>query len=434
LGFREDDNMENARLASVAADEKALAESARPETFHPGTFGALRIPPFRWLWAANLGFFAAQQMQTVVQGWLVYDMTGDPLSLGGISAASGFSMVVCSLFGGVVADRLVKRDLLVATQISLGIIALIIGALIASGEIRYWHLLVSALFSGAIFAFNMPSRQAIIPEIVGDRQLANAIALNASGMNLMRIGGPALAGAALAVISPAGVYFLMAGCYIFVVAMMLMVPRTKPFMGRRQVGVFADLRAGIVYLLAAPIVLTLIGAEFVLVVAGMPYQTLMPVFASDVLQVGPDGLGWLFSACGFGALVGSLGIASLARRPIRGRLLLGSGALFGVGLLGLTLSDSFVFSLFCLALLGAGNSSYFALNNGLVMGMVAPEMRGRVMSVYGFTFGLQPLGTVPLSAIAAASGAPAAYGVGGLTLVLAMAAVAFRAPAVRRLK
>jgi predicted MFS family arabinose efflux permease len=253
-------------------------------------------------------------------------------------------------------------------------------------------------------------------------------------MNLTRIAGPAFAGAALAVVSAAGVYFLMAGCYIFVIAMLLMIPRTKPRVGRRQLGVIADLRAGIVYLFAAPIVMTLIGAEFVLVVAGMPYQTLMPVFARDELLVGPDGLGWLFSAAGLGALVGSLAVASLARSSIRGRLLIGSGALFGLGLLGLTFSDSFTLALVFLGLLGAGNSAYFALNNGLVMGMVTPEMRGRVMSVYGFTFGLQPLGTVPLSAIAGAFGSPAAYGVGGGVLVAAMAGVAFLAPAVRRLK
>ena len=426
--------MENARSSSARTDNQPPQPAVRQIPFHPGTFGALRIPTYRWFWLANLGFFAAQQMQVVVQGWLVYDMTGDPLSLGGISAATGIAMVVCSLFGGVVADRVVKRDLLLVTQISLGVITLVIGGLIALGEIQYWHLVVSALLSGAIFAFNMPARQAIMPEIVGERQLTNAIALNASGMNLMRIGGPALAGAALAAISPAGVYFLMAIAYVFVVAMMLVVPRTKPESGRVRTGVLTDLRVGMVYLFAAPVVLTLIGAEFVLVVAGMPYQILMPVFARDVLAVGPDGLGGLFSACGVGALIGSLAVASLARQPIRGWLLIGSGALFGVGLLGLTISNSYLTALICLAVLGAGNSAYFALNNGLVMGIVPPEMRGRVMSVYGFTFGLQPLGTVPLSAIAGSFGVAAAYGLGGVILTAAMVAVAVLAPSVRRLK
>lgn len=398
------------------------------------TFGSLAVPGFRWFWLANVGFFGAMQMQTVAQGWIVYEMTGDPLSLGGISAAMGVPMLVCSLFGGVLADRVVKRDLLMVTQASLGTITLVVAALIAAGLIQYWHLLAAAVVSGIIFSFNMPSRQALIPELVGDRMLANAVAINSSGMNLMRMAGPAIAGVLLSAIGAAGVYFVMVGCYVFVIAMMLMVPRTQVGRGRIHAPVLDALREGVVYLFHAPVVLTLIGAEFVLVLAGMSYQTLLPVFARDVLEVGPSGLGALFSAVGVGALIGSMAVAALARLPRRGAMLLGSGVLFGAGLIGFALSSSFVLALSFLGLVGVGSSAYMALNNGLVMGIVAPAMRGRIMSVYLFTFGLQPLGTVPLSAIAAAFGAPLAVGLGGAILAATMSSLAIFRPSVRRLE
>ena len=402
-------------------------------TVIPGTFGSLRIRPFRWFWSANVGFFAAMQMQQVAQGWLVYEMTGDPLKLGGVSAATGVAMLVCSLFGGVLADRLVKRDLLLFTQASLGTIALVVGVLIATHQIQYWHLLAAALGSGAIFSFNMPARQALVAEIVGEKQLGNAVALNSSGMNLMRMGGTAIAGALLEVIGPAGVYFVMVGCYVFVITMMLMVPRIAVAPRRAKVSVLDDLREGFVYLFAAPIILTLIGAEFVLVLVGMPYQMLLPVFARDVLEVGPSGLGAMLSAVGIGALVGSLTIAALSRAPRRGAMLLGAGVLFGVALVGFAASPSFILAVVCLGFVGIGSSAYMALNNALVMGVVSPTVRGRVMSVYMFTFGLQPLGTMPLSAIASAFGAPVAVAIGGTILATAMSSIAAFRPAIRRL-
>jgi MFS family permease len=392
----------------------------------------VNLPAFRWLWLANTGFFAAMQMQQVAQGWLVYEMTGDPLSLGGVSAGTGIAMLVCSLFGGVLADRVVKRDLLIVTQACLALIALTIGALVVTGVIQYWHMLVASVVSGVVFAFNLPARQSIVPEVVGDKYLANAIALNASGMNLMRIAAPALAGGLLVAIGASGVYFSMMACYVFVVAMMLLVPRTRPSRTGRA-SVAADLREAARYLAGAPTVVALIGAEFVLVLVGMPYQMLLPVFAKDVFAVGPSGLGALLSAVGVGSLVGSLAVASLSRVRRRGLMLLGAGALFGIGLVGFALAPDIVVATICLGLAGIGNSAYFALNNALVMGIVDNAMRGRVMSVYGFTFGLQPLGAVPLSAIAGSLGAPVAVAVGGSLLVVGMVAFAVGRPAIRRL-
>ena len=205
------------------------------------TFSSVNLPAFRWLWLANTGFFAAMQMQQVAQGWLVYELTGDPLSLGGVSAGTGVAMLVCSLFGGVLADRVVKRDLLIVTQVLLGMIALTVGILVVTGVIQYWHMLVVSVFSGIVFAFNLPARQSLVPEVVGDRNLANAVALNASGMNLMRIAAPALAGGLLAALGASGVYFSMVGCYVFVIAMMALVPRTQPSRTGRA-SVAADLR------------------------------------------------------------------------------------------------------------------------------------------------------------------------------------------------
>lgn len=399
----------------------------------PGTLSSFAIRPYRWYWTANVGFFAANSMQQVGQGWLVYDMTGDALALGGVSAAMGIAMVICSLLGGVIADRVVKRDLMIVTQIGLAFASLAMALLIEYGLVRYWHALVASMLTGGLMAFNMPARQSIVPDIVGDRQMANAVALNSSGMNLMRIAGPAIAGFAIELAGIGGVYFFMSLCYVFVVIMMIGVPRIPARPGQGKMSVISDVRSCFKYIFGLPVLMMLIGAEFVLVLVGMPYQILMPIVARDVLQVGASGLGMLLSAVGIGALVGSLAVATLVKLPHRGWMLLGAGTAFGAGLIGLASASSFEVALISLGIMGIGNASYFALNNGLVMEMVAREMRGRVMSVYMFTFGLQPLGAMPLSAIAGAFGAPLALAIGGSILTLGMVLIGLTRPAVRRL-
>lgn len=187
------------------------------------TFTSLRNRNYRWFWLSMLLSFSGLMMQNLARGWLVYEMTSSPFALGMVSAAWGVPMLLLAIYGGAVTDRVNKRNLLIITQIAQGIITAIIAILILTGAIAVWHLMVAAAFTGVTFAFNAPGRQAIIPELVTGKELMNAIALNSMGVNLMRIGAPALAGVLIAVIGVSGVYFISVGLYAAAVAALYMV-------------------------------------------------------------------------------------------------------------------------------------------------------------------------------------------------------------------
>lgn len=391
-------------------------------------FSSLRNRNYRWLWIGMLGSFNSMQMQTVVQGWLVYQLTGSSVALGLVSAASGLPMLIFSLFGGVLADRVEKRNLLLATQSTVGVIACVIATLIATNNISFWHVLVASALSGTVFSFNMPGRQALIAELVDGKDLMNAIALNSVGMNLTRILSPALAGALLAVIGIAGVYYLVVVSYICVVATLLMIPTGRKAVQKRSFTITGDLKEGLLAVRDTPNVFALMMIAFVPVIIAMPYQMLMPVFAADVLDVGPGGLGMLMSATGAGALLGSLTIAQVGDFRRKGLLLFAAGIVFGLALIFFAFSGSLWLAMFALLLVGAGSTSYMAVNNTLILTSVPQHLAGRVMSIYMMTWGLMPVGTLPTGALAATVGAPLTVAGGGAILAIFLLIVATMQP------
>ncbi|MFQ6015269.1 MAG: MFS transporter [Anaerolineae bacterium] len=382
------------------------------------TFHSLQIRDYRWFWIGMVASFNAMQMQVVARGWLVYEMTDSAFALGGVTAALGIAILIVSPIGGVVADRVEKRNLLILTQGSIMLITLILAVLISTEKVQYWHLIASAIATGVIYSFNMPGRQAFIPELVGEEDLMNAVALNSAGMNLTRILGPALAGILMGLIDVAGVYYVVAACYIVVIATLLTIPPSGSTATRVRTPMLTDLWEGVTYIRHNPTVTMLLAAALATVLFGMQYQTFMPIFARDILQVGASGLGWLMALSGVGALLGSLAVASLTDYEHKGWLLLGAGLLFGIALILFSLSRSFYASLVILMAVGAGGIGYMAINSTLIISSVPHEVRGRVMSVYLMTFGLNPLGALPAGAIANMWGAPLAIGLGGAILLV----------------
>lgn len=397
-------------------------------------FNSLKNRSFRWYWFGMMGSFAAMQMQVLAQGWLVYDMTGSALALGIVSAGWGLPVLVFSLLGGAVADRVDKRNLLMITQGTIGAITLVVAVLVASGTVELWHLMASSVATGVVFAFNMPARQAIIPELVEEDALMNGIALNSAAMNVMRIGAPALGGVLIGVVGVGAVYFLTVASYVFVVGSLLMVQTS----GRRVCGGETSLGRsmldGLSYTRSNHILGVLMAMALVPIIFAMPYQMLMPAFAVDVLHEGAQGLGLLMAAMGAGALLGSLFIASLGNYQRKGMLLVIAALVFGVALLGLSFAQSLWLSLLILLITGAGGTSYMALNNTLLQTNVAHELRGRVMSIYMMTWGLTPLGALPAGAIAEEIGVSFALGIGGATMAVLTAVFAFRFPKLRSLE
>lgn len=398
------------------------------------TFESLSEPRFRWFWLGMLFSFAGMQMQLLARGWLVIDnLNGSALDLGLVYSSHGVPILLFSLFGGVVSDRVDKRKLLAITQGSIGLISLGMAILILTDRVQMWHVYVAAFLIGTIFTFNMPSRQSLVSELVSPEHLSNAIALNAAGMNMNRVAAPALGGILVGVLGVEGVYFIIVGCYAFVVLSLVLVPAEKRQRDSEGKSLFGDLKEGLSYVRHSPEVSGLLTLAIVPVVFAMSYQSLLPVFAKKVLDVDSSGLGFLMGAIGVGALVGTLGIASFGNFQRRGLLMLVLLLIFGTALNLFALSTTLYLSLAALTVVGMGSQGYMALNNTLIMTNTEPRMRGRVMSIYMMSWGMMPLGVLPAAAIADALGAPEAVSMAGGMLILSTLAVALFRPQVRRL-
>ena len=394
------------------------------------TFLALENRNFRWMWLAGLVSSASFQMGMLARGWLVYNLTGSALALGWVSSGWGISILLLSLFGGVVADRVRKRDVLVASQVVMGVITLVLGILIKTDLIQIWHLFAGSFAAGIVFAFQMPANDSFVAEIVDQDTLLNASSLSSVAMSLMGIVVAPVAGILMEGTGAAGVYFLQVPLYALIVFFLLHLPLTPPSEGKRD-SVIRELVDGLRYIRARAMVLILMVISLTRVLLAMPYQTFLPVFAEDVFSVGASGLGLLQAAVGAGALVGSLGIASLGDFPRKGQLLLTAGLALGGGLLVFAYAPSFYLALVALALVGAAGNICMVTNFTLLQTNISDEVRGRVLSVAMWLWGFSPLGTIPSGALADRWGAPLVVALQGGLLVVVFAAIGFRQPRIR---
>jgi len=425
------DRNENPGIPDITGES---VSSPRSSKIRMEAFSALRNRNFRWYWIGMLASFNAMQMQMVARGWLVYTMTDSSFALGLVTAGFGISMFIFSLYGGAVADRVEKRNLMVITRGGMGAVSLIITILITLGRIELWHLIISSLVSGAFMAFYMPGRQAFVVELVGKDSLLNAIALNSIALNICRIASPALAGILIKLIGLTGVYWVITISSLLVVLTLLMIPPGRVDKTETRAPVLKDIVEGLKHVLHNKIILLLLLIGFIPILTAMPYQLLMPVFAKNVFKAGETGLGLLMSAVGVGALSGSTLIASLGNIERKGLVTIFSGFIFGVFLILFALSPSLLPALVFLFIAGIGSSMYMTLNNTLVMTNIPEELIGRVMSIYMMTFGLMPLATLPAGALADIIGAPYTVAGGASILVVFILFISIFTPQIRNLK
>lgn len=385
---------------------------------------ALRHPAYRQLMAGIAPGMIAMQMGSVALGYLAYTLSGSATALGLIGLGWGLPMLGLSLVGGVVADRFPRRAILLGTQTLMGVAALFGTVLLLTGLIQVWHIFVVALIQGTSFAFNMPARQAMIADLVGKEDLGNAVALNNSLLNFTRVVGPPIAGMLIGyeAIGIRGVFIYMTCAPIVVLLTLVRLPDIAPTPRGRRSG-WGDLVDGLRFIARSPALLSLFALAFAPVVFGLPHQTLLPVFALQVLQAGPEGLGLLGMASGLGALAGSLGVTTLADSPRRRLIQVALGLLFGLSLIGFANSPVLPLAAACLALAGASSAGYMSINNTLVMQTAPRELHGRVMSVHMMTFSLMPLASLPVARLTDLIGAPATVTGMGFLLVLAILAV-----------
>ncbi|MCZ6892355.1 MAG: MFS transporter [Chloroflexi bacterium] len=396
------------------------------------TFDSFRNRQFRLYWFAMMGQMGAMNMQMMARVWFAYDLTGSATMLGAMALALALPMLVFSLFGGIIADRSQKRYVLLAGQAASGALALGVAVSISIGSITIVHLLVAGVIQGTIMGLMMPSRQAIIPEIVGEKGLMNAVSLNAAGMNINRLLAPAAAGFLIDGIGIEGVYYAMTGLYVIAVGFIIALRPTRSITVHSE-SAWDDLKEGARYVRGNTIVLGLLFLTLLTVILSVPFQFLLPIFTEDILDVGARGLGVLFSLSGIGALVGSLVIASLGNRN-RGRLFILSSAVLAVALIGFSISTWYPLSLLIIIPIGLGNAGRMTLSNTLVQTYTDNAHRGRVMSFYMMEFGLMSIATFGISVLSEFIGIQWAIGgAAGILLAITLYYLAF-VPGMRRLQ
>ncbi|MGH2603828.1 MAG: MFS transporter, partial [Dehalococcoidia bacterium] len=363
------------------------------------TFAALDNPAYaRYFWA-TLAFFFAMQMQMLLRGYLIYDLTGDALALGLISVTFAAPMLVLAPVAGVVADRFDRRMIIIVSQsVGLALTALTT-VLILMDTIAYWQLLVISLFSAGTMVFNMPARQAMVPALVGPERLMNAIALTSGSMNLCRIVAPATAGLLVAPLGVGGSYIVTMVFTLIAVLLFVGMPSPGPAESRKR-SFFGDMVDGVRYIKGNRLLLILLLIGTIPMLLAMPHQNLLPVFAEDVWSVGAVGLGLLQTMAGIGGLAGAVVAANLGsmRRP--GWLMMASMVLFGAFITFFALSPGFGLALGLILIAEMFAMVGMTVNNTIIQSTIPDAVRGRVMSLMMMTFGITPLGTLPAGWVA----------------------------------
>jgi MFS family permease len=400
----------------------------------PRTFAALKHRNYRLFWSGQIISLIGTWMQTVGQGWLVLSLTNSPFKLGFVSMAGSLPILLFTLWGGVVADRVNKRNLILFTQSSAMTLAFILAALTSFKVVQVWHIVMLAFLLGTVNSFDTPSRQAFIVEMVGKEDLTNAIGLNSAMFNTARMVGPAIAGLLIAALGVAGCFWLNGLSFIAVIIGLALIRNTFQPEHREGGSPLKNLLEGLRYLWAHKVLLAIIANIGVSSVFGMPYVMLMPVFAKQILKGGPSTYGVLLAAAGAGAIVGGLTVATRGARVRQGAYILFGSGLFAVFIFLFSFSHWLWLSLALLFVSGFAMITQNVTTNSLIQTTVPDFLRGRIMSIYVLVFmGMFPLGSLQAGSVAQVLGAPWAVRIGAVICGL-FALALWRIPEIRKLR
>lgn len=403
-------------------------------------FRALSHRNFRIFWGGAFLSNVGTWMQTVAQGWLVLQLTNSPFWLGVDGFMATAPGLLLTLAGGVFADLVDRRRLLLFTQIGAMSCAFILAVLLVMDMVHVWTVLAISFATGCCFALAGPSYQAITIDLVGRADLANAISLNSAQFQLSRLVGPVCAGVALSALGLAGCFFLNGASYFAVIAALSLVrlgsagqaAATHAVTDKRAL--WHDMTNGFRYVLGRPRVSMLLLICFVTNLFGAPYLSLMPYFARDILHMGEKGLALMMGVSGGGAFCGAVALTYLGDFKYKGWSVLSGAFFFSLCLIGFALSKSVTVSL--LFTFGMGFAIVFAVavTNTLLQQLVTDEMRGRVMSMFILSFiGAMPIGNLIAGAASTRYGAPRTLAAGGIIIALFVSAVAVKNKRLREL-
>ena len=400
-------------------------------------FDALAIRDFRLLWIANLVASFAMQMQMVARGWLIYDITNSPMALAWVVLSFMLPSFVFSLWGGVVADRMRKKPIMIGSQLLNTAATVLLASIVYSGDITFWHFIYFGLFNGTVLSFSMPARAAVIPEIVPSHLVVNAMALQSSTFSMSRVAGPTLAGVLIALFADGDntsatgvgiVFYVIAGMYLVSVAATALLRYTGDPRARTDAGMIEDIAEGFRYMGRERIILGLLVMGIVPMMFGFAPSFLAPVFNKDVIDGGPETLGYLMTAMGIGSLVGALTLARLGDIGGKGKVLFRASYLWAVGVACFALSPGLAAAMLFGVLIGVFSSLVGSLNMSVVTLAIKPEIRGRVMAIMMMSHGIMPLGMFPVAAAAEYIGIDVALLASAALLALSMAAIGWWFP------
>ncbi|MBK5222330.1 MAG: MFS transporter [Acidimicrobiia bacterium] len=425
-----------AAAASEGSTDDAAQEPplSRRAAWKASTFAALEVPTYRLLWYGGVFSFLAVQMQVVARAALAFDLTGTNASLGTVMFWFGLPMLLLTPFGGVAADRLSKRGVILVSQWLIIVSSVLLAAALIFDVIEFWMLPASSAVQAVAFAFLGPSRMAFTSELVGRQRLGNAVVLQQMSMNGTRVFGPSLAGMLIGIawFGYEGAYLTTAVLTIVATLMTMRLPPGRPADGttsKRPLREFVD---GVRYVRANPNLALLLLVSLVVVMSAFPYISFLASLSKEIFGKGNSGLGFMYGATAIGAVSASLFIAGRSSGPNVWKLQAAAGAMFGFGLVLLSVTPTFIASLFVLVLVGGATSAFQALNNTMVLMGSESIFHGRIQSLMMLSFSGFGLMALPLGIVADAIGLRTTFTIMGSVTMAAMGVYYLVRPSIDR--
>ena len=395
---------------------------------------ALTYSNFRWFWFSTSGQAMSQGMQFLILGWLVLDLTGSTSQLGLTIFLYGIPNLTLVLFGGIFADRINRRKLLLLTQFGVTVVMFVMAVLTATELVTVWQIYAASFLLGTLHAINMPTRLAMVVNLVSREDIMNAVVLNAAVMNAGRIIGPAVAGFIIEFTDLGSALFVNAGCYLAAATCVLMIRNFVQDTPERRTDIFRALWDGLVYFRNTPLALSIIGMGFAFGFFGMPHVQVMPAFAREVLDASAAGAGLLITAAGIGSLAANMVLSLLGNFRKKNLLLIGSLLLFDAGLFLFAFSQWFWLSWAILLFVGMGSIAYISLGTTVLQLTVPQELQGRVMSIWYVSAGFMFIGSLPMAYVADQVGWTMALAGGAVICLVFTLWLAILRPTLRRLE
>lgn len=398
-------------------------------------FASLRHRNYRLLWSGTLISHSGDWLDQIALNWLVLELTGSVFYLGLVNLCRGLPILLCTLIGGAVADRMERRRLMFFTQGSAMVLATLLAVMVLTGHAPLWAIMLIATARGIVVAFNLPARQSLISDLVPRGDLPNALALNSMTINLTKIVGPMLAGLIIAAFGTGVCFAINAVSFIAVLGTLLAMrfPGREPRRAPPE-SFFGSIVSGLRFVAGEQTILLLVLVAIVPMFFGQPFVTLLAIWAYEVFQTGPEGLGVLTASAAGGSVIGGLVMANFGHTLTRGWVMLLLLSSYGAGLAIFALNPSPQVAPLILVAVGASMISYNIAHSSLLQMIVPDAFRGRVLSTLFLNRGLLSMGTATWATIAALGGPRLAFGLMGVSIIVFAVGLVLFAPRLRSLR